>query len=128
MISDLLETVWDYLLGLAVLCSTGLTLFLLTLPTRYHPHQEHTKESSSENARQNVTIQIVVLGDIGRSPRMQYHALSIAKHRGHVDLIGYHGERPLFLEQKNEYQTRLFFISKRELVNRILNMPIICSV
>ncbi|KAH6685725.1 family 33 glycosyltransferase [Plectosphaerella plurivora] len=38
--------------------------------------------------------QILVLGDIGRSPRMQYHALSIAKHGGHVDIIGYH-ESPL---------------------------------
>ena len=34
-------------------------------------------------------IQIVVLGDIGRSPRMQYHALSIAKHGGHAELVGY---------------------------------------
>lgn len=34
-------------------------------------------------------VQILVLGDIGRSPRMQYHALSIAKHGGQVDLIGY---------------------------------------
>jgi len=34
-------------------------------------------------------LQILVLGDIGRSPRMQYHALSIAKHGGQVDLIGY---------------------------------------
>ena len=34
-------------------------------------------------------FQVLVLGDIGRSPRMQYHALSLAKHGGHVDLIGY---------------------------------------
>ena len=34
-------------------------------------------------------VQIVVLGDLGRSPRMQYHALSIARHGGQVDLIGY---------------------------------------
>ncbi len=34
-------------------------------------------------------FQVVVLGDIGRSPRMQYHALSLAKHGGMVDLIGY---------------------------------------
>ena len=34
-------------------------------------------------------VQILVLGDIGRSPRMQYHALSIAKHEVQVDLIGY---------------------------------------
>lgn len=34
-------------------------------------------------------VQILVLGDVGRSPRMQYHALSIAKHGGQVDLVGY---------------------------------------
>ncbi|KAG8528148.1 uncharacterized protein KY384_007064 [Bacidia gigantensis] len=34
-------------------------------------------------------VQVVVLGDIGRSPRMQYHALSLAKHGFHVDLVGY---------------------------------------
>lgn len=39
-----------------------------------------------------VSVQVVVLGDIGRSPRMQYHALSIAKNGGWVDLIGYKGE------------------------------------
>ena len=39
----------------------------------------------------NATVQIVVLGDIGRSPRMQYHALSIAQHGGKVELVGYTG-------------------------------------
>ena len=34
-------------------------------------------------------FQVIVLGDIGRSPRMQYHALSLAKHGCTVDLIGY---------------------------------------
>lgn len=34
-------------------------------------------------------IQILVLGDIGRSPRMQYHAISCARNGMHVDLIGY---------------------------------------
>lgn len=97
MVSGLLDTIWDYLLGLAVLCSTGLTVFLLTLPTRYAPHQQQAREP----VRNNVTVQIVVLGDIGRSPRMQYHALSIAKQGGLVDLIGYHGK--LFLVvNKNE--------------------------
>ncbi|XP_070580120.1 chitobiosyldiphosphodolichol beta-mannosyltransferase-like [Ptychodera flava] len=37
---------------------------------------------------------LLVLGDIGRSPRMQYHALSFAKHGYHVDLIGYGGSKP----------------------------------
>lgn len=38
------------------------------------------------------SAQILVLGDIGRSPRMQYHALSIANHGGEVQLIGYQGK------------------------------------
>ena len=36
-------------------------------------------------------VAIVVLGDVGRSPRMQYHALSFAKAQVQVDLIGYSG-------------------------------------
>ncbi len=39
----------------------------------------------------DVSVQVLVLGDIGRSPRMTYHALSIAKHGGKVNLIGYLG-------------------------------------
>lgn len=37
-------------------------------------------------------IVIIVLGDIGRSPRMQYHALSLLEHQHNVTLIGYSGE------------------------------------
>lgn len=59
---------------------TFLVASLLLFPSRYRPA-----------AKQHVTAQVLVLGDIGRSPRMQYHALSIAKHGGTVELIGYHG-------------------------------------
>lgn len=34
---------------------------------------------------------VVVLGDLGRSPRMQYHALALAVNDGSVDLIGLEG-------------------------------------
>lgn len=37
---------------------------------------------------------VVVLGDIGRSPRMQYHALSLAREGFDVDIIGYSGSSP----------------------------------
>lgn len=43
----------------------------------------------------HVSAQVLVLGDIGRSPRMQYHALSISKHGGDVQLIGYKGRTVL---------------------------------
>lgn len=58
-------------------------LVVMLLPSRYVKH--------SPAAADSVRVQVLVLGDIGRSPRMQYHALSIAKHGGTVDLIGYHG-------------------------------------
>ena len=38
-------------------------------------------------------VTLVVLGDIGRSPRMQYHALSFAREGFDVDFVGYGGER-----------------------------------
>lgn len=36
-------------------------------------------------------IAVLVLGDIGRSPRMQNHAVSLAKAGWNVDLIGFKG-------------------------------------
>lgn len=59
---------------------TVIVASVLLFPSRYRPV-----------AKRHVTAQVLVLGDIGRSPRMQYHALSIAKHGGTVELIGYHG-------------------------------------
>ena len=38
------------------------------------------------------TVCVVVLGDIGRSPRMQYHSLSLVAAGYTVHLIGYGGE------------------------------------
>ena len=67
------------LLTLLLVISTLLTLVLLSLPSRRDP------------ADSGCTVQVLVLGDIGRSPRMQYHASSIAKHGGRVQLIGYLG-------------------------------------
>ena len=36
---------------------------------------------------------VVVLGDIGRSPRMQYHALSLSKSGFEVYIVGYGGKK-----------------------------------
>ncbi len=38
-------------------------------------------------------VVVLVLGDVGRSPRMQYHAMSLASHGVRVTLVGYTGER-----------------------------------
>ncbi|KAI0964823.1 family 33 glycosyltransferase [Xylaria arbuscula] len=71
-----------------ILWSTFGGLFIATaavflfLPSQY-------KRPSTTSGDASVSVQILVLGDIGRSPRMQYHALSIARHGGIVHLIGY---------------------------------------
>lgn len=67
------------LLTLLVVISTLFTILLLLLP------------SQRDASDQQCTFQVVVLGDLGRSPRMQYHALSIAQHGGIVQLVGYRG-------------------------------------
>lgn len=69
--------------ALAVGFFTSIVLLVMLLPSR---HVNHPPSSPG-----SVRVQVLVLGDIGRSPRMQYHALSIAKHGGAVDLIGYNG-------------------------------------
>lgn len=69
------------LAAVAVILTTLLAVVILFYPTRFQPRTPPGKCS----------VQVVVLGDVGRSPRMQYHALSIAKHGGTVDVIGYNG-------------------------------------
>ncbi len=98
---------FDIVLAVALLLSCIFTIILVTLPSQYDPSMDRplkvVDEEGNEVAvkrkdgiepvdfKQGRTVQIVVLGDIGRSPRMQYHALSVAKHGGRVFLIGYQG-------------------------------------
>ena len=79
-------------LPLLVIVFTTITIFLLTLPSTLGADRRFSKDRSPIKTR----VQVVVLGDIGRSPRIQYHALSIAKHGGFVDLVGYTGMSSLF--------------------------------
>lgn len=65
--------------------SLALSVVLLCLPK-----QQPAQESSTDPTHETRVI-ILVLGDIGRSPRMQYHALSIVRKGGKVDLVGYNG-------------------------------------
>lgn len=80
--------------GLSVIALGRLWGFLVWLakksldiiPTRHQPAENPKDEH----------IQILVVGDIGRSPRMQYHALSVAKHGKKVDIVGYKGKQSKF--------------------------------
>jgi len=58
-------------------------------PSRYNSLAQTRLPEMSEST---ISVQVVVLGDIGRSPRMQYHAISISKLPGTVDFIGYTGK------------------------------------
>lgn len=78
----------ETLITVAFCLSTALTVLILLLPSQYEP--------SSADRNTKVTVQILVLGDIGRSPRMQYHALSIARNGGKVVLIGYTGRSRIY--------------------------------
>lgn len=80
------------LLGIAcvVLLIGATSTYIWLLPTQYSNHPR--PPPSTEKQRPAVSVQIVVLGDIGHSPRMQYHAQSIAKHGGQVTIIGYQGK------------------------------------
>ncbi|PNY24180.1 Chitobiosyldiphosphodolichol beta-mannosyltransferase [Tolypocladium capitatum] len=64
--------------GLRALAWLGERLARL-IPARHRPAAKPGDEH----------IQILVLGDVGRSPRMQYHAISVAKHGRRVDIVGY---------------------------------------
>ncbi|KAJ6016151.1 hypothetical protein N7540_010742 [Penicillium herquei] len=77
---------FDTIINVAFCVSSLLTVLILLLPSQYDPRPPSSGESSS---RPKTSVQILVLGDIGHSPRMQYHALSIAKNGGKVVIIGY---------------------------------------
>ena len=45
--------------------------------------------------RESMRVTVVVLGDLGRSPRMQYHAEALAAHQVDVDLVARAGSAPI---------------------------------
>lgn len=96
--------IFDIVLAGALLGSTIFCLLLFLLPSQYQgeanrafqgatPNQKGATRDANNTQKIKTSIQILVLGDIGRSPRMQYHALSAANHGAQVDLVGYRGER-----------------------------------
>lgn len=109
---DLLD-VLQLILPFAFAASTALTIFIATLPQIFDPSQSREfkdsdfTEEDKKNAEKSgyasyqkhknadgvfkagTSVHVVVLGDIGRSPRMQYHALSIAAKGGRAVIVGY---------------------------------------
>ncbi|XP_035215883.1 chitobiosyldiphosphodolichol beta-mannosyltransferase-like isoform X2 [Stegodyphus dumicola] len=51
-------------------------------------------KSEFVNNTEKKCVSVVVLGDFGRSPRMQYHTLSLSKNNFRVDVVAYKGAEP----------------------------------
>ena len=68
---------------------------------------------------------VVVLGDLGRSPRMQYHALALANDGFMVDLVGY-GGRPADAEVAEHARIRIHELPQpwRRRAPRALFVPV----
>lgn len=79
----------EIVLFLVLLLGTLVIVLARFKPTQYDhiPDSPVSRDRPAKNGK--ASVQILVLGDIGHSPRMQNHALSIAKHGGHVSIIGY---------------------------------------
>lgn len=96
--------------GLALLFATVLGLIFFA-PTQYDPYTtdlinelaegrgKHDNDSGKNSkvgsnrsmgrAKLPASTTVVVLGDVGRSPRMQYHAISLVENGAFVNLVGY---------------------------------------
>ena len=58
---------------------------------------------TTENRKRPLHVAVIVMGDVGRSPRMQYHAQSLLEEGYTVSLIGYDGEQLIpSLQEPNE--------------------------
>ncbi|XP_050514719.1 chitobiosyldiphosphodolichol beta-mannosyltransferase [Diabrotica virgifera virgifera] len=64
---------------------------------------------------------VVVLGDIGRSPRMQYHSLSLAEAGHTVDIIGYGETEPMEEIKKSPSVFYHYLLSPPTLPHKLLN-------
>ncbi|XP_029015022.1 chitobiosyldiphosphodolichol beta-mannosyltransferase [Betta splendens] len=67
-----------------VLCGTVLVVPVMVLLRRLRQRDAGTEHR----------VCVLVLGDIGRSPRMQYHALSLSKHGYDVTFVGFLDTKP----------------------------------
>lgn len=112
----------ESLISVAFYISTAVTLFLFLLPSRYDPRRFDREQKDASDAPKTTT-QILVLGDIGRSPRMQYHAISIARGGGQVDIIGYNGTAQSGYRIANEPMTDALYNTESEVHPDISSNP-----
>ncbi|XP_068966673.1 chitobiosyldiphosphodolichol beta-mannosyltransferase [Bombus flavifrons] len=73
--------------------------------------------------KEHKNVCIVVLGDLGRSPRMQYHAMSFAKEGYTVDFIGYPGSLPLKEIRENSSIHIYYLHPPPDIEDRLSRLP-----
>lgn len=66
-------------------------IIYLTIPLFLYIFQR-LAEPSKDDLNRKTRVIVLVLGDLARSPRMLYHARSLAKGNVEVDLCGYDGK------------------------------------
>ncbi|XP_011875245.1 PREDICTED: chitobiosyldiphosphodolichol beta-mannosyltransferase [Vollenhovia emeryi] len=91
-----------------------LMLTLLLLPLALLARKLYLKKFKSTK-----NVCVLVLGDIGRSPRMQYHAISFAREGFTVDVVGYPGSSPSKEISENERVRVHYLRPPPELQNRL---------
>lgn len=120
-----LLSLWEFSFAFFTALTVVGVIFIFTLPSQFEPHYpelvkladftdedkkdrdsgyEHLPKESAKGvySKPSTSVVILILGDIGRSPRMQYHACSIAKYGGRVDIVGYHESEVLPEIQRNK--------------------------
>ena len=92
------------LVSLGLLALFSFYFFLFLLPDDAYGEGD-TRVFSMEKLVARNRTHVLVLGDIGRSPRMQNHALSLARKNIAVDLIGYTDSElhPEIVQNKYKY-------------------------
>lgn len=81
-----------------------LLLLLLTLGWR------SLRRKNGGNERR---VCVLVLGDVGRSPRMQYHSISLSKHGFTVTLVGFLGKNITATESQGRKRIKVTTTRRR---------------
>ncbi|KAG7158878.1 Chitobiosyldiphosphodolichol beta-mannosyltransferase-like, partial [Homarus americanus] len=74
-------------------------------------------DKEQEQEREQVTV--VVLGDLGHSPRMNYHALSLSEEGFEVNLVGFAGSKPQVEVLKDEHITLTYMRPSPNVFNKL---------
>lgn len=98
-----------------------LTLIFLLLPLVLFV----VRKFSLKKFKSGKNVCVLVLGDIGRSPRMQYHAISFAREGFTVDIVGYPGS-PSTREIGENARIRIHYLRPPPELQNSTNWTLIC--